>query len=109
MTEAEWWTGADPESMLKLLPGRVSDRKLRLFACACSRRHRVRFPDPDRDWAALLTSEQYADRLATRDQLRYARKRARHGEAAAHGDAWEAAMITVFGTVHQIYCLSGAF
>src|SRR5262245_6634951 len=38
MTEAEWLACTDPEQMLRFVYGRVSNRKLRLFACACSRR-----------------------------------------------------------------------
>jgi hypothetical protein len=38
MTEAGWWDAADPTSMLEFLRGRATDRKLRLFACACVRR-----------------------------------------------------------------------
>src|SRR5262249_19147394 len=37
MTEQEWLGGTDPEPMLDFLRGRASDRKLRLFACACGR------------------------------------------------------------------------
>ena len=36
--EAEWLASGDPALMLRFLGGRVSERKLRLFACACCRR-----------------------------------------------------------------------
>src|SRR5579871_2951415 len=38
MTEKEWLAFTDPTPMLAFLYGRVSDRKLRLFACACCSR-----------------------------------------------------------------------
>jgi hypothetical protein len=38
MTEREWLACAEPERMLKSLPGAVSEWKLRLFAAACCRR-----------------------------------------------------------------------
>jgi hypothetical protein len=38
MTEYEWRTSIDPLKMLRFLGDKASDRKLRLFGCACCRR-----------------------------------------------------------------------
>jgi hypothetical protein len=38
MTGAQWLKGADPQRLLESLGERASDRKLRLFSCACCRR-----------------------------------------------------------------------
>lgn len=46
MTESEWLTSTDPAKMLAFLKDKASDRKFRLFACACCRRIWASFPDP---------------------------------------------------------------
>jgi hypothetical protein len=68
MTETEWLAATKPEPMLKFLKGRLSARKLRLFACACARRIWQLFADP-RALAAVETAERYADGGATVDEL----------------------------------------
>ncbi len=60
MTEQEWLACKDPVVMLKLLHGKTSERKLRLFAVACCRRiwHRI----PDQDGKHLIeVAERHAD------------------------------------------------
>ena len=37
MTEAQWLACAEPRTLLAFLRGKVSQRKLRLFACGCYR------------------------------------------------------------------------
>ena len=73
MTEREWLASLDPMPMLAFLTtiGTPSERKLRLFAVACSRRIWDRIDDLSR--AAVETAEQFADGKASADQLRAAR------------------------------------
>src|ERR1700760_1786645 len=60
MTRAEWLACTEPERMLAFLRGKASDRKLRLFACACCRRIWHLLPDePTR--AVVEAVERYAD------------------------------------------------
>jgi hypothetical protein len=73
MTESDWLTSTNPKAMLNFLQdsGRGSVRKLRLFACACSRLVWDRLPPGDmRD--AVETAERLADGLAReRDRVGY--------------------------------------
>lgn len=71
MTEQEWLTCADPKTMLEFLRGKASDRKLRLFAVACSRR--VWSVIDSLGQAAVDVAEAYADGLAGPDEMRAAR------------------------------------
>jgi hypothetical protein len=71
MTEREWLACTDPSTMLEFLRGRASDRKLRLFACACVRRvwHLI-LPQDYEDWRhAVEKAEEHADGLLTLAEL----------------------------------------
>ena len=71
MTEEEWLTGADPHPMLVFLRGKASDRKLRLFAVACSRRIWGLIDDLGR--GAVEAAENFTDGHLGPDELRAAR------------------------------------
>jgi len=64
MTESEWQSCTDPRVMLDVLPGRASDRKLRLFACSCCRLFWRKLTDA-RCRSAVEIAEQFADGLVT--------------------------------------------
>jgi hypothetical protein len=83
MDEREWMTCTSPQEMLEYLKGKASDRKLRLFACACCRRIWHHLSD-HRSREAIEVSEQYADGLVVRDRLQGAETPA----AIATFDAW---------------------
>jgi hypothetical protein len=60
MTEAEWLNCRDLKAMRTFLDGKTSNRKLRLFACACCRTLDDVLIDPD-ICKALDAAERYAD------------------------------------------------
>lgn len=69
MTDFHWQECLDPLLMLEFLTGKASDRKLRLFACACCRQPGV-WRRLDRDsQLAVVTCEDFADGNRTPDQL----------------------------------------
>ncbi len=78
MTEPEWAACTDPFRLFAFLldSGRLSDRKVRLFAVACCRRVMDLMPD-SRCRAAVAAAERFADGLADVAELAAA-------NAAAH-------------------------
>jgi hypothetical protein len=115
VTEQEWLASTNPKPMLPFLLGadylrvqdvesfpgcKGSDRKLRLFACACYFRICHLLPDAVA-LAAVQVAERFADGLATLADLEEATARLRgpldalEGPwRAARGDQWEALLPT---------------
>jgi hypothetical protein len=110
MHEALWLKCQKPKVMLRHLRDRASDRKLRLFACACCRcLWDLLVRKPSR--RVVEVAEQFADGLATRPDLRAAGKAAQPdfrrynsertqiiqaadaARACAYADGWTAAHV----------------
>jgi hypothetical protein len=69
--EAEWLACTDPQKMLEFLKHKASERKLRLFACACCRRIWLLLIDqPSRD--AVEVVERHVDGQARKKELKAA-------------------------------------
>jgi hypothetical protein len=68
MTEQEWQTANAPDALLLHLTAAASDRKLRLFACACCRRMWELLPE-GASRRAVETSERFADGEIGADEL----------------------------------------
>jgi hypothetical protein len=77
MTEAKWLRCNEPVTMLEYLRGRVSERKVRLFACGCCRRVWDRLAD-ERSREAVRAAEGFADGAVTDEQLQGAEDAAWH-------------------------------
>jgi hypothetical protein len=85
MTEEDWVTTADPFAMLDSLRGWSTDRKMRLFACACCLQvYQSLVFGPGYD--AVLVAERHADGLCTDDDLKAANASARGYVFEVYGD-----------------------
>jgi hypothetical protein len=67
MNEQEWLR-SDTHEMLGFLRSKVSDRKLRLFACACCRRI-WHLTSDERGWRAVEAAEKYADGQVSEEEM----------------------------------------
>lgn len=99
MTEKEWLECDDPYLLLKEPVCRGSERKRRLYGCACLRQVKLIHPDYEREQVSevngfIETAEQYADCLigATRLHAAYelARQREWNGCGRGFGHLWAA-------------------
>lgn len=72
MSENAWLDCIDPRPMLNHLRSRISERKVRLFACACCRRIWPWLEECGR--RAVEVAELFADNDATQEQLAQARQ-----------------------------------
>jgi hypothetical protein len=85
MTEQEWLQCTDPQKMLEFLRGKASDRKLRLFACACARRVWHLMEDKG-SRTAVQIAEGFADGCDTEYSRRTAEERAEAIRAEANAE-----------------------
>ena len=104
MDEQEWLASRAPDEMLDSLVhfrrGTVSERKLRLFACACCRRIWDQLPDAAHR-RAVEVAERFADGLAGLTELAEAREAVvqieRHAAVLARSSATSWAVIHTAG------------
>lgn len=101
MTEDDWLTCGNPDEMLDYLDGKVSDRKLRLFACACCRRvwRLLSVPACRR---AVEVAEQFADGLVSPEDCKAAHAAAQHARPLRLDGNWSAAVVAAAGPVAQL-------
>ena len=111
MTESEWFACTDPQPMLEFLQDQASNRKFRLFGCACCRRVWQLLKDEssrtmveEADWIADRTlAKAYPPKLIVGVLVGAARLAA---AASANSDASAAEALAAYA-VHAVSSLTG--
>jgi hypothetical protein len=88
VTEEQWLACTNPTAMLEFLRGKASDRKLRLFACACCSRVRHLLSDKY-NRKALSIAERYAEGEVPEEKLGFAWGDARRAAKVAYREGRE--------------------
>lgn len=101
MTERQWLACKDPTSMLAFLAGKTSNRKVRLFGCACLRqrpgemdediRMAERYADGEVSLRAMTSIEEHAG-ITQADAAEAAYEAMGLASGALASDAWNTAM-----------------
>ena len=103
MNEQNWAKCTNPQTMLSFLQGRASDRKLRLFGCACCRRIWDLLSD-ETCRRAVGVAELFADGTATdRERGRAYRQVPWKRIVATEGDAVSYAAVAAAGAVNTFH------
>lgn len=84
--ERDWLLSNDPAVLLRDVPDRLPDRKIRLFAVACARRIHNLLKNPS-SVAAINAAEMYADKLISDEQLQEYEQAARVASSDAVREA----------------------
>jgi hypothetical protein len=100
MTEAEWLACESYTRALSFLKKRVSNRKLRLFACACCRLLGDVLKG-EAAYSALAVAEDYADGRTSHDALLAARQAARPTAIDWSDMAGHCARVAVLRATHE--------
>lgn len=88
MTEAEWLASADPGPLLHWVRGKVSDRKLRLFAVACCRSADLERIDTAAG-RAVEAAERFADDRVTESRLAEVHREYQPHRSRDASDLWQ--------------------
>lgn len=107
MTETGWKAAADPTLLLTYVKEHVSERKVRLLACACCRLIWEHLPD-GRSRQAVEVAERYADGVATPRDLAKAHNNALVVKDGAAWAAYWATSTKAAGPIENVFAAAVA-